>query len=94
MIPVADVEDALREHPDIVDAALVGYGAGNQLACAVVVSRKPQTLEEVRAYLDSIAMTETYQPARLELVEQLPRNSMGKVDKHHLRTWLGTLDEA
>jgi cyclohexanecarboxylate-CoA ligase len=89
MIPAADVEDALREHPDIVDAALVGCGPGNQLACAVVVSPKPLTLQEVRAYLDSIAMTETYQPVRLELVEQLPRNSMGKVDKHYLRTWLG-----
>ncbi|HEY6494785.1 MAG TPA: AMP-binding protein [Trebonia sp.] len=90
MIPAADVEDALRGHPDITDAALVGYGPGNQLACAVVVSSKPLTLDEVRAYLDGIAMTETYQPARVELVERLPRNSMGKVDKNHLRTWLGT----
>jgi cyclohexanecarboxylate-CoA ligase len=94
MIPVADVEDALREHPDIVDATLIGYGTGNELACAVVVSPKPLTLEDVRVYLDSIAMTQTYQPTRLELVEQLPRNSMGKVDKHQLRTWLGALDEA
>jgi cyclohexanecarboxylate-CoA ligase len=94
MIPAADVEDALQGHPDIVDAALVACGPGNQLACAVVVSPKPLTLQEVRAYLDSIAMTETYQPVRLELVEQLPRNSMGKVDKHYLRTWLGTLDQS
>jgi cyclohexanecarboxylate-CoA ligase len=93
MIPVADIEDALRGHPGIADAALVGYGQGNELACAVVVSRKPLTLEEVRAYLDSIAMTEMYQPVRLELIDQLPRNAMGKVDKHHLRTWLPTLDK-
>jgi cyclohexanecarboxylate-CoA ligase len=90
MIPAADVEDALREHPDVTDAALVGYGPGSQLACAVVASRKPLTLEEVRAYLNGIGMTEAYQPVRLELVEKLPRNSMGKVDKHHLRTWLGS----
>jgi cyclohexanecarboxylate-CoA ligase len=93
MIPVADVEDALRDHPDIVDAALIGHGTANQEACAVVVSARPLTLEEVREYLSGIAMTETYHPVRLELVERLPRNSMGKVDKHHLRTWLGTLDD-
>jgi cyclohexanecarboxylate-CoA ligase len=88
MIPVADVEDALRGHPDIDDAALVGYGPENQLPCAVIVSRKPLTLDEVRAYLDGIGMTAWYQPQRLEVVDQLPRNSTGKVDKHSLRTRL------
>ena len=88
MIPAADVEDALRQHPDIIDAALVGYGPGNELPCAVVVTRKPLTLDEVRAYLDGIEMTDWYQPRRLELIEQLPRNPTGKVDKHHLRSWL------
>jgi cyclohexanecarboxylate-CoA ligase len=94
MIPAADVEDALRQHPDILDAALVGYGPGNQLPCAVIVSSKPPALEEVRAYLDGIKMTSWYQPQRLELIDQLPRNPTGKVDKHYLRTWLSTLDEA
>jgi len=92
MIPVADVEDALRTHPDIDDAALVGYGPGNGLACAVIVSGKPLSLQDVRAYLDSINMTDWYQPSRLELLERLPHNPSGKVDKHGLRTWLGTLD--
>jgi cyclohexanecarboxylate-CoA ligase len=92
MIPAADVEDALRGHPDIADAALVGYGPGNELACAVVVSRKPLTLQEVHAYLDSIQMTEWYQPRRLELVDQLPRNTAGKVSKHALRSWLAGLE--
>lgn len=94
MIPVADVEDALRGHPDIDDAALVGYGPANQLPCAVIVSRKPPTLDEVRGYLDGIEMTDWYQPQRLEVVDQLPRNSTGKVDKHGLRAWLATLDSA
>jgi cyclohexanecarboxylate-CoA ligase len=88
MIPAADVEDALRQHPDINDAALVGYGPGNELPCAVIVSSKPLTLEEVRGYLDGIGMTGWYQPTRLELVDQLPRNPTGKIDKHQLRTRL------
>lgn len=94
MIPVADVEDVLRRHPDVVDAALVGYGPGYELPCAVVVSRSPVTLEQLRTYLDGIGMTEWYQPRRLELVERLPRNATGKVDKHQLRTWLASLDKA
>jgi cyclohexanecarboxylate-CoA ligase len=88
IIPAADVEDALRGHPDIDDAALVGYGPVNELPCAVVVSRVPLTLDQVRSYLDGIGMTADYQPQRLEVVGRLPRNSTGKVDKHSLRIWL------
>jgi cyclohexanecarboxylate-CoA ligase len=60
MIPAADVEDALRQHPDIDDAAVVGYGPGYELPCAVVVSRQPLTMEEARAYLGGIGMTDWY----------------------------------
>jgi cyclohexanecarboxylate-CoA ligase len=49
------------------------------------------TLEEVRGYLDGVGMTDWYQPTRLELVDQLPHNPTGKLDKHHLRTWLSGL---
>lgn len=94
MIPAADVEDALRRHPDIDDAVLIGYGPGNELPCAVIVSDNPPTLAEVRAYLDGISMTDWYQPRRLELVDQLPRNPTGKVDKQSLRAWLAELDQA
>jgi cyclohexanecarboxylate-CoA ligase len=90
MIPAADVEDALRQHPDIDDAALVGYGPGSELPCAVIVTKKPLTLEEIRGYLDGIGMTEWYQPQRLELVQHLPRNRTGKVDKRLLRERLQT----
>jgi cyclohexanecarboxylate-CoA ligase len=88
MIPAADVEDALRGHPDIDDAALVGYGENNDRPCAVVVARAALTLEHVRAYLDVLDMTEWYQPTRLERVPVLPRTGTGKVQKELLRRWL------
>ena len=39
-------------------------------------------------------MTSWYQPQRLELLGQLPRNATGKVDKRYLRAWLSALGEA
>jgi cyclohexanecarboxylate-CoA ligase len=40
MIPVADVESAVRSHPAVADVALVGYpdGKGVEPAAAVVVA--------------------------------------------------------
>ena len=92
MIPVADVEDVLRTHPGIADVAIVGYGVGNISACAVVVAREPLTLDEVRAFLSDLLMTEWYQPTRLEVVDELPRNAAGKVDKARLRSRLRGID--
>jgi cyclohexanecarboxylate-CoA ligase len=87
MIPVADVEDALRAHPAITDVAVVGHRDGLE-GCAVLVSTVPVTLEDVRSYLSDIGMTEWYWPTRVERVEALPRNHMGKVEKARLRAWL------
>ncbi|MCH6170632.1 AMP-binding protein [Pseudonocardia alaniniphila] len=84
MIPVADVEDALRAHPDITDVAVVGHR--NDLeGCAVLVSTAPVSLSDVRSYLSGLGMTEWYWPTRVERVEALPRNHMGKVEKARLR---------
>lgn len=88
MIPVADVEDALRTHPDVTDVALVGYGDNQEHACAVVVASAPVTLEDLRSFLTGIGMTGWYQPTWLEIVPALPRNATGKVRKELLRRWL------
>jgi non-ribosomal peptide synthetase component E (peptide arylation enzyme) len=63
-------------------------GRRTSCPCAVIVSQRPLTLGEVRGYLDGIGMTAWYQPQRLEVVDQLPRNSTGMVDKRVLRRWL------
>ena len=91
MIPVADVEDALRAHPDIDDVAIVGH-RDNTEGCAVVVSSVPVSLEDVRSYLRRLGMTEWYWPTRVERVDALPRNAMGKVEKARLRARLADAD--
>jgi cyclohexanecarboxylate-CoA ligase len=90
MIPVPDVEDALRAHPDIVDVAVVGHRGGLE-GCAVLVATAPVTVRDVRDYLGGLGMTEWYWPTRVERVSALPRNGMGKVEKAQLRA---RLDEA
>ncbi|WP_392870938.1 hypothetical protein [Streptomyces sp. LN499] len=90
MIPINDVETELREHPGVDDVALVGYldDQGNELACAVVVpgAAAPTTLAGLREFLTARGMTEWYQPSRLELVTELPRNATGKIRKDLLRS--------
>jgi cyclohexanecarboxylate-CoA ligase len=93
MIPVTDVEEALRSHPAVVDVALVGAGdldeKGFERACAVVVPRDaPPTLADLREHPSGRKMTEWYQPRRLEVLRRLPRNDSGKVWKDLLRRWL------
>jgi cyclohexanecarboxylate-CoA ligase len=89
LIPVGDVEDALLGYPAIADVALVGYldEKGFERAAAVIVANgRAPGLSQVRAYLSGAGMTEWYQPSRLEVVERLPRNSVGKVRKDLLRS--------
>lgn len=87
MIPVADVEAVLCEHPRVVDVAVVGHRGGTE-GCAVVVTNAPLDLAEVHRYLHDAGMTEWYWPTRLERIDELPRNAMGKVEKARLREWL------
>ncbi|MFJ9447609.1 AMP-binding protein [Kitasatospora sp. NPDC101235] len=93
MIPVADVENELRDHPAVREVAVIGqaderYG---ELPCAVIVPQgQPPTLDELRAYLEQHGMTDSYLPARLVVVDELPQDSMGKVCKRLLRERLHT----
>ena len=87
MIPITDVENALRAHPDITDVAIVGY-RGNTEGCAMLQSSVDLTLDDITGYLRGLDMTEWYWPTRVERTNRIPRNGMGKVDKLRLRDLL------
>ncbi|MGW6487621.1 AMP-binding protein [Streptomyces sp. NPDC055056] len=89
MVPVTEVENALRTHPAVTDVAVVGYGPENASVCAVISAVPPLTLTVVRDYLNALGMTEWYQPTRVEVLAELPRNATGKVSLAALRSWLG-----
>jgi len=82
----AELEELLRRHPRIEDAAVVGVPdplAGEAVA-AYVVASGPLTAQEVRAWVRE-GMAEHAAPRSVELVDDLPRNAVGKTDKQALR---------
>lgn len=87
-VPVAEVEAALAAHPKIREVAVVGVtdpDADEQVCAVVTAAGEPPTLEELRAHLEGQGMMEWFWPARLEVVDDLPKTTSGKVRKVELR---------
>ena len=82
-----EVEDALRTHPDVDDVAITGTPdeEWGEIVTAWVVpeSGKAPELDSLRAHLDGVC-ADFKHPRLLHLVEELPRNALGKVQKHLL----------
>ena len=88
-IPVAEIEQLLYRHPLIDDVALAAMPDPRlgERACAFVVPvpGAVPTLAELTRYLDSCQVSKHYWPEQLELLEAIPRNPVGKVQKFLLR---------
>jgi acyl-CoA synthetase (AMP-forming)/AMP-acid ligase II len=85
----AEVEELLRRHPAIEDAAVVGLPdplAGEAIAAFVVASGEISAAE-VRLWVRE-GMADYAAPKLVELVDALPRNAVGKTDKPALRARL------
>jgi len=80
-----EVEDALRAHPGIEDAAVVGSPSEEwgELVTAYVVGSSVPELEALRGFLEGTLATFKH-PRALHVVSELPRNALGKVQKHRL----------
>lgn len=84
-ISALDVERHLLTHPDIRDCAVVGLPDitwGEKVACAVAL-REPSadlSLQELREW-GKTRMESAMIPVLMRVVEEIPRNAMGKVNK-------------
>jgi malonyl-CoA/methylmalonyl-CoA synthetase len=81
-----EVEEALCAHPDVDDAAVVGTPSAEwgELVTAYLVSRRELTLDEIRAHLAS-RLAPYKHPRRLHRVAALPKNALGKLQRHRLQ---------
>jgi malonyl-CoA/methylmalonyl-CoA synthetase len=85
-----EVEEVLEAHPAVSEAAVVGLpdpDLGERVAAAVV-ARAPLSLEELRAWLEP-RLSGYKRPREIALVEALPRNAMGKVQRGLVRESFG-----
>jgi acyl-CoA synthetase (AMP-forming)/AMP-acid ligase II len=89
-VSAREVEDLLITHPAVRDVAVIGIpapGIGERI-CAVVAAADPQAppdLAELGAHLRAQGMSSRKFPEQLEVLPELPRNSMGKLEKAALR---------
>jgi len=91
-VPVAEIEQLLHTHPAVRDAVVVAMPDERlgERACAFVVltaEAAPDSFDfgGMQRFLDDAHVAKQYWPERLEIVDGLPRNPAGKVQKFLLR---------
>jgi acyl-CoA synthetase (AMP-forming)/AMP-acid ligase II len=92
-----ELDAVLAEHPDVAEAASVGYPdpvLGERI-CAVVVPKfgRGVTLQSLQKHFESRGLAVFKWPERLRIVERLPRNPVGKVLRDEI-TRIATSDAA
>ena len=89
-----EVENALRQHPDVDDAAVVGLPSdrsGEEVVAAVVCAPGREIdVDELREFARGI-LTPYKVPRRIFVVDELPKSLIGKVLRRQVRESLVTL---
>jgi acyl-CoA synthetase (AMP-forming)/AMP-acid ligase II len=88
-ISAAEIEDVLRRHPGVADVAVIGLPdeRTGERVCAVAVpgAGHALTLAGLSGYCAEQGMAPYKRPVQLEVIDALPRNSMGKILRGQLR---------
>jgi malonyl-CoA/methylmalonyl-CoA synthetase len=86
-VSALEIEEVLRQHPDVRECAVVGVPDeewGERVAVAIVPRGAGPALDELREW--AVPRLARYKlPTRVRLVDDLPRNAMGKVVKARVR---------
>jgi fatty-acyl-CoA synthase len=93
-ISSVELEGLLLGHPDVADAAVVGIHSAkwDERPVAVLVARDgvEPTLESVREYL-APHVAKWWLPDAVVLIDEIPKTSVGKLDKKVLRDQLSEM---
>lgn len=88
----AEVEDVLRRHLGVADVAVIGLPdeRTGERVCAVVVPEPGHvlTLAKLSGHCAEQGMAPYKRPVQLEVIDALPRNSMGKILRKQLEDLL------
>lgn len=89
-IAPAEIEGLLQDHPAVAEVAIVGIPDEvlGEKCCAVVVpsADATPTLDDLTAHLRARDIASFKLPERIEIVDTLPRNAVGKLLRRHIRT--------
>lgn len=85
-----EIEEAIGAHEDVAEVAVIGVpdAEWGERVCAVVVVRAGRSIDlpTLQAF---VQLAPTKKPRALIVVDALPRNALGKVQKHVLKTLAG-----
>lgn len=89
-IPVTDVESVIFDHPDVLNAAVVGVPderLGERICAVVVVEdgRPAMTVAALADHLLARGLSKHYLPEQVVNLPELPMTPSGKVQKYRLR---------
>ncbi len=81
-----EIEQTLLSHPEVIDAAVVGWpdSASGEVAVAFLVVKDPSSMEQITTFCDT-HLSPIKRPKRIILLDQLPKNPAGKVLKRELK---------
>lgn len=89
-ISSVELENALMAHPDVVEAAVVGVPdeKWEERPLAMVVLREDAQTEpaQLREFLNG-KVPRWQLPERWTFIDEVPKTSVGKFDKKHMRSW-------
>ena len=88
-ISALEIEEILRTHPHVNDCAVVGIENeewGEIVAAAVVSSSDQLDVDLLRIWLKE-QLPPYRVPRKFHIVNELPRNAMGKVTKNEVKKW-------
>ena len=84
-----EIENILLQHPDVANVSIVGAPdpERGEIVVAFLVPHPGQGFDmaEMAAHLDAAGLARQKYPERLEIVDTLPMNAVGKVQKPELR---------